>query len=483
MQLRSSLRMPEPLPERAGSTQRRAFFGLQIPRASALAATLALAAGMALAPGTAQAFCGFYVSSGDTKLFNRGSEVVIVRDGDRTVLTMANDFRGEPREFAMVVPVPTVLKRGQIHVGDRAVLDHLEAYSAPRLVEYFDENPCAPRFAMEKSALGMAPSSAVRDEMRQSGAKRGVTIEARYTIGEYDILILSAKESDGLETWLRERGYRLPFGAARALEIYLKQGMKFFVAKVNLKEQARLGFANLRPLQMAYESPKFMLPIRLGMVNADGAQELIVYTLTRNGRTEATNYRNVKLPTDLELPLYVEKEFAKLTKAMFAHQTLKQRMGVVFTEYAWDMSWCDPCASPPLSHEELQKLGVFWLDEASQGAPPVFLTRLHARYDRESFPEDLVFQETGDKNNFQARYILRRPWTGDMSCAGATAYKRELNERREREARNLASLTGWPLDAIRARMAATGEGPVAVTEPAWWEKLGWGSTPNRPGSN
>ena len=67
---------------------------------------------------------------------------MLVRDGDRTVLTMANDFQGSLKEFAVVVPVPTFLKREQIHVGDKALVDHLDAYSAPRLVEYFDENPC-----------------------------------------------------------------------------------------------------------------------------------------------------------------------------------------------------------------------------------------------------------------------------------------------------------------------------------------------------
>ena len=81
---------------------------------------------------------------------------------------------------------------------------------------------------------------------------------------------------------------------------YLKQNMRFFVARVNLGEQAKLGFSYLRPLQVAYESPKFMLPIRLGMVNANGAQDLFVYALTRNGRIETTNYRTVKLPSDME---------------------------------------------------------------------------------------------------------------------------------------------------------------------------------------
>ena len=324
--------------------------------------------------------------------------------------------------------------------------------------------------------MAAAPTAGAADASMLQSKRRGVTIEARYTVGEYDILILSAKESDGLERWLIEHGYRVPPGASRALGIYLKQGMKFFVAKVNLGEKQRLGFSSLRPLQIAYDSPKFMLPIRLGMVNADGAQELLVYTITKNGRVETTNYRNVKLPTDLELPLYVEKEFPTFLKAMFGWQTGKEKMGVVFTEYAWNMNWCDPCASPPLSHEELKKLGVFWLGDPANGAAGVFMTRLHARYDRASFPEDMVFQETGDQTTFQGRYILRRPWTGDMSCAGATAYKRELNQRRAKEAQNLATLTGWDLSTIRARMRATGEGPIAIEatrEPKWWEKL-WG---------
>src|SRR5439155_6731012 len=108
-------------------------------------------------------------------------------------------------------------------------------------------------------------------------------------IGEYDILILSAQESGGLETWLRRSGYRIPSGASAVLASYIRQGMKFFVARVNLKEQAKLGYTFLRPIQVAYESPKFMLPIRLGMVNAAGPEELVVYALTRRGRAEATN--------------------------------------------------------------------------------------------------------------------------------------------------------------------------------------------------
>jgi hypothetical protein len=416
-------------------------------------------------------FCGFYVSKADTKLFNRASQVVLVRDGDRTVMTMVNDFQGDLKEFAVVIPVPTFLRREQIHVGDKALIDHLDAYSAPRLVEYFDPDPCrismlAETMTADRMALRAAPAAAPRAQ------SLGVRIEAQYTVGEYDILILSAEQSAGLETWLRENGYKIPAGASPVLASYLRQNMRFFVAKVNLTEQSKLGFSYLRPLQIAYESPKFMLPIRLGMVNANGPQELFVYALTRKGRVETTNYRTAKLPSDMDLPIYLKEpgEFAKFYKAMFTRQVEKEDRSVLFLEYAWDMRWCDPCAADPLSSDELKRLGVFWTDDRTGPPPDVFLTRLHVRYDNAHFPEDLVFQETADRANFQGRYVLRHAWTLRDSCDAAAAYRRSITERQEQEAGRLASLTGWKLADIRTRMRL-GQAAAPQRQPAWWERL------------
>ena len=435
---------------------------------------------------TLLAFCGFYVSKADTRLFNKASQVVLVRSEDRTVLTMANDFKGDLKEFAVVVPVPTVLQRGQIHVANKDLIDHLDAYSAPRLVEYFDENPCErPMYELRATAPAAMRADVALE--RNAAKSLGVTIEAQYTVGEYDILILSAQQSSGLEIWLRDNGYRIPAGASSVLNSYIKQNLKFFVAKVNLKEQAKLGFSMLRPIQVAYESPKFMLPIRLGTVNADGTQELFIYALTQRGRVEATNYRTVKLPTGVDLPLYVKDRFPDFYRAMFSQQVKKENMSTIFTEYAWDMSWCDPCAADPLSTEELQQLGVFWLNPSPDPIPAranqtrlpvalqprpqnVFITRLHVRYDGAHFPEDLVFQETADRTNFQGRYVLRHAWNGTDTCAAAGRYRVELTQRREQEAQNLALLTGWNVTDIRSAMKIAN--PSATPTPAtWWQRL------------
>jgi hypothetical protein len=425
---------------------------------------------VSLSTPTILGFCGFYVAKADTKLFNKASQVVLVRNGDRTVMTMANDFEGDPKEFAVVIPVPTSLTREQIHVGDKSLVDYLDAYSAPRLVEYFDQNPCA-RFEYRAAPAGvLQEAAAVRDAATRAKAL-GVTIEARYTVGEYDILILSAQQSAGLETWLRQNGYRIPPGASDVIASYLKQNMRFFVAKVNLGEQTRLGVSYLRPLQIAYESPKFMLPIRLGMVNAKGPQDLFVYALTRNGRVEATNYRTTKLPADMDLPVYLKQpdEFASFYKAMFTRQVGAQDGRAVFLEYAWDMKWCDPCAADPLSSEELRRLGVFWADEGDRRPPNVFLSRLHVQYDNAHFPEDLVFQETGDRANFQGRYVLRHAWTGADSCAAASEYRAALAERHAREAEQLSRLTGWRIADIRTKMGS--DAAARPARAAWWERL------------
>jgi hypothetical protein len=319
-----------------------------------LAALLVLAA----TARRAEAFCGFYVSKADGKLFNKASHVVLVRDGDRTVITMSNDFRGDRTEFAMVVPVPTPIQREQINVGDQALIDHLDAFTAPRLVEYLDPDPCRviaeERFSMSRALPSAAPAKQLADRARSLG----VTIEASYTVGEYDILILSASQSTGLETWLKTNGYRIPAGASSVLATYLKQNMRFFVAKVNVERLALIGGNYLRPLQVRYDTPKFMLPLRLGTVNANGPQDLIVYALTKNGRVEAANYRTVKLPSDMDVPLYVKdpKVFASMYRAMFDQHVARENMSAVFQEYAWDMGWCDPCAADPLSSDELRRL-------------------------------------------------------------------------------------------------------------------------------
>ncbi|MFM2313079.1 MAG: hypothetical protein RLZZ04_2355 [Cyanobacteriota bacterium] len=420
----------------------------------------------------ALAFCGFYVATADSSLYNQASQVIIARDKDRTVLTMSNDYQGEVKDFAMVVPVPVILTEKQVHVGESKILTRLDGFSAPRLVEYFDEDPCYPMSLQDSQEVAQGRfTPAPQASAKRAAADLGVTIEEQFSVGEYDILILSAKESDGLETWLIQNNYKIPQGAKELLQPYIKQNLKFFVAKVNLEEFDSSGFEKLRPISIAFESPKFVLPIRLGMMNANGDQDLIVYLLSPNGQVELTNYRTVKVPSDSEIPEFVKKDFKDFYTAMFQTAYEKENKQVAFLEYAWDMSSCDPCSAEPLNQDELKDAGVFWLDQQNPnnfrgGNSNVFITRLHVRYSRDKFPEDLKFLSTSDRTNFQGRYVIRHPFKGDLSCEAGKRYLWSLKERQATEAKTLANLTGWNLKDIRDRLKLADSEPVQ-----WWDNL------------
>jgi len=405
------------------------------------------------------AFCGFYVSKADGTLKNKTSQVILVRDGNRNVITMYNDFKGNFKDFAMVVPVPVVLQKKDIKVVDQNIFKTLNEYSQPRLVEYYDQNPCDRYKNEDKSMSPRAQLSEVvitgYGTMRKK--ELGVKIEAKYLVGEYDILILSAKESSGLKTWLEENGYKIPQGADEVLEPYIKSNLKFFVVKVNEEEKKKLPGNFLRPIQISFTSPKFMLPIRLGMANADGDQDMIVYAFTKKGRIECTNYRTVSLPTGKNIPLFVQSNFSSFYSNLFQHQWSKEGKAIAMLEYAWDVSpknyvKCDPCVATAPSTQDLVQAGVWWINrdwsdysdinEEEDYSDNVYFTRLHVRYNRDKFPQDLMFQVTPNTENYQARYVITHPATGDFSCDAGKKYLKELKQRRADEMEMLTYLTG-----------------------------------------
>ena len=403
-----------------------------------IAAACLVAGLMSLAPRPAEAFCGFYVGGADAELFNNATQVALMRQGTRTVLSMANNYQGPPSDFAMVVPVPVILQKENVKTLPADIFKKLDQLTAPRLVEYWEQDPCyqpppMPPLAPMMSMPSMAPASPA------GGASLGVKIEAQFTVGEYEIVILSAENSMGLDTWLRQERYNIPKNAEPVLKPYVQAGMKFFVAKVDIKKVKKEGDRTmLSPLRFHYDSEKFELPVRLGLLNSSGKQDLIVHVLAQGKRYEVANYPNVTIPTNLDVGEITKAQFATFYAALF-DQTLERNPKAVITEYAWDASTCDPCPGPTLSSKDFTSLGqdVLPKTEPSRRGGYV-LTRLHARYSKDSLGEDLVFKEApaitggrevrsdgnrleqgsrpGGTNNFQGRYAIRHPWKGPVAC-------------------------------------------------------------------
>jgi hypothetical protein len=421
-------------------------------------AVLGLCVGMAW-PTTSHAFCGFYVSGADASLYNNATMVVMMREGTRTVLSMQNNYQGPPEDFAMIVPVPVVLQEENVKTLPREIFARVDKLAAPRLVEYWEQDPCRQLVAYEALA-GNAPmarrmKASAADE---SDARFGVTIEAEFTVAEYDIVVLSANDSGGLEKWLRKNEYNIPKGAKAVLRPYVEQNTKFFVARVDsTKVKFRDGKAVLSPLRFHYDAPTFTLPVRLGLLNSAGKQDLIVHILGKRQRYEVANYKNASIPTNIRVEDSVRESFGGFYDALF-ERTTEKNPGAVVTEYAWDATTCDPCPEPPLRPDELALLGGDVIVPAEQdpysdipGVVPrrsrrpsfqpygFVLTRLHYRYDKDGLDEDLVFRaagpivggrgmpdqqgELGERraqassvNNFQGRYVILHRWEDELTC-------------------------------------------------------------------
>ncbi len=403
--------------------------------------------GAQLPPQNAHAFCGFYVAGADQEMFNNATMVVMMREGTKTVLSMRNNYEGPPEDFAMVIPVPEVLKKENVKTLKNDLFDKVDKLASPRLVEYWEYDPCSPAlegYDMIKGGLGMRGTGFGGGGMQRS--RSTVKIEAEFDVGEYNVVVLSAKESTGLESWLKENNYNIPDNAAPVLKPYIEQGQYFFVARVNPKKVAfKDGQAQLSPLRFSYDSKDFFLPVRLGLLNAKGHQDLIVHILAKNTRYEVANYKNVTIPTNLIVKPDTRDKFANFYVSLF-DRVLEENPGAVITEYAWSAASCDPCPGPTLDMKDLKTLGLDIIDDTATNSfgNPWTLTRLHARYTEKDLNEDLVFQKaeaivggrgtpqglevmkTGaldeqqaapsSINNFQGRYIMLNPWEGDIKC-------------------------------------------------------------------
>ncbi len=412
-------------------------------------------------PLSASAFCGFYVSGAGGKLFNDASMVVLLRDGTRTVLSMQNNYRGPAEDFALVVPVPVILSKENVKTIPRAAFRRIDQLASPRLVEIPKEQ-CP---VLGIGGIGTLGRGGGTGGYGSGSGGLGVKVEARFEVDEYEIVVLSAKYSLGLETWLKENKYQIPEGAAALLQPYVQSGSKFFVARVDSKkakfekvkdasgkEKSQLL---LSPLRFHYDSETFSLPVRLGLVNSGGTQDLIVHVVAK-GRYELANGKNVFVPTNVDVSPRARAQFGGFYKELLS-RTFKLNPGAAVTEFAWQGALpppqrmvsggiygvtCDPCPPPHLIDDPLARyLGVDLLpniktdEEVAAFTQAATLTRLHLRYTKDSAPDDLVFKlgravhggipdvkgaMTAESNRFQGRYLM---WT-DGCGAGNSAFGR-----------------------------------------------------------
>lgn len=320
----------------------------------------------------AQALPGFYVgkSAGDRAAYE--THMVVMRKDERSVITIMPDYEGPFDSFALVLAVPADVTLDRVRTLKREFVDRVDQVSAPRFHEWWEVDPCEPGEPEQEwqRSLKADPNSAF---LGGGGPTPGtapvarelfVNVKSDVKQGEYTFSLVSAPAN--LAAVLKTKGYVLPANAASAIEPYARAGSSFLIAEVDPKRIELTGSsrAQLSPIRYESERPVDSLPVRLGLLNARGMQELIVYVLHPEQRFEAKNYPNAFPPTNIEVEASVKERIGEFYAALHDLQ-LKKNPEAILNEYAWQSSGCgEPCPNAALEPAELLSLGGDALEAA-----------------------------------------------------------------------------------------------------------------------
>ena len=374
--------------------------------------------------GQAHAFCGAYVGGADADLTNGASQMAIVRQGDRTVLTLLNDVQGAEADFGLLIPIPMGISEDDVRVVDASVLSELDRYSSPRLVEYTCDNLYDTGLVSQPSANATSQGcsgAAVGDDAESAEFERAlvsselglnsadVFVEDVFTVGDYDATVLKALSDEGLDWWLDKHGFEVDGPTEDVLSDYVDEGSWFLALKVSTDlegdaEAEDTGLITEEPedawlpaLQIEYTSDSFTLPIRLGTASSEGEQDLVLYIVTAyaDGQVHVSNYDEAFVEDEC---LVSEVEGFGI---WYGEQFPTEASWTV--EFGWGAGKCDPCPDDVvsgLSDDMVQAVGF------GGGALDAYFTRLHLRYTPESITQDLSLYASGITSTTQQRYIV-----------------------------------------------------------------------------
>src|SRR6188768_2922630 len=331
----------------------------------------------------ARAFPGFLASKTKTEIKVNSTQVVLMKKANVTAVTVMSDYEGPLEPFAMVLVVPADVAADRVTTLKREYVDRLDSISAPRFHEYWEQDPCDAGPVEQEWQRNMKADSSSAflggGDMPQSTQKvakeLSLDVQAKQKEGEYSFTLLGKEES--VAGWLKSKGYNVPAGAEQAVLPYVQAGMRLVVAQVDTKRIELTGGdrAQLSPIRFWTEQPYGKIPDRVGLLNAGGKQELIVYVLDPEQRYESKNYKNSFPPTNVEVDFSVKERIGEFYAAL--QDIIAQKSpGAFLNEYAWPSDGCgQPCATEPVAIAELLSLGgdVFELSvpkEERQPKPP-----------------------------------------------------------------------------------------------------------------
>lgn len=381
---------------------------------------------------------GLLLAKDGNPIFNKSSYIIYARNGEHNSITFTGDIRTAADEVLILIPLPTNVKYSDIKTVNIETMNHLLRYSAPRLIEYEDFDPCNPK--SQHRPIIQTDQSFTTLEMDQA-IPATIDLQTKSNM-QYDFVMLTSKESVGIDIWLKNYGYSLSQEERRIIHSYQDHNQHFLTIRV--KNFAKEGDI-LTPIQISYNSKTFTLPTKITALNNESKQDTVMMFLTKNSEVILNDNKILDMPVNMAIPTNQKEHFTefynKASKKIFSSHP-----EVVRLEYSWPINACKPCTDQVISLSELSDLGVNWyhtpkndLMGLAHPSAAIYLTRLHAQFDADTFATDFHFSLTAPKNNYQSYFNIFYPVKKEASLCPTdfSAKMQKLEEHYESDVRML----------------------------------------------
>jgi hypothetical protein len=343
---------------------------------------------MVLLPGLpAAADGGFFSFAGpsvETVATSADQRAIIMRCGDRTLMTLSTGYTGNGDGFAWLIPTPVPPAAADVReAGTRGeqAFDTLDAITSVKVLR-------------GRAADGSV--SGVRGASPDAGSPQKteplVEVHARFTLAHYEVSILGSTSSRALLGWLQGNGYAVNLEAQSVLDAYIAQRWSFVA--VRLRPDVKRLYRNefLPPIAIGYDSERFVFPLRISSVSTAGIARITLYLIAES-TVSAANAATVPLR-------FVRSLDAGESPEAYVEAGMRESAGGRNLALLWSGAYDADTAfvlQDPMGWSWYEA-DDFFLDAVEpffhRGQPPtggIYLTRLEARMDPSAMTEDIVF--------------------------------------------------------------------------------------------
>lgn len=314
----------------------------------------------------ALALPGFYVGKNPNKRVAHASFVVVMNKAEQSAVSVMLDYDGPFEPFALVLAVPGDVTLDHMTTLRREYVDRVDQISAPRFHEFWETDPCDPGKAQQEWERDLRVSTSA-DNFLGGNADFGPTkkvpkemllnVKSEQKQGEYTFLM--PEEDQSFLDFAKGRGWVFSPAMERAVTEYQGKGLKFVLAEIDPNRVELIGGekAQLSPIRFWTSQPYRSIPDRLGLLSANGPQELFVLVLDPEKRFAPTNYEVSTPPTNVQVDFVVKERMGEFFGALH-DMWLAKHPKTWWLEFAWSADGCgQPCPNEPLMINELLTLG------------------------------------------------------------------------------------------------------------------------------